>query len=69
MKKECMSCTSWKPVVGTDVKKAEFGNCRKIVVGKDVRIAGYALQTALTFCCKFYNGKEVKNADGKMETD
>ena len=56
MKKECRNCQHWKSPSISD-----FGNCRKIAVGKDVRIGNRLLQTSSNFGCKYFKKKEVSN--------
>jgi hypothetical protein len=65
---QCIKCTHWRYVVGTDFAVFDWGNCKKIIVGKDVRVSGYYLQTSFDFYCKYFEEKkEVK--DDAIDSD
>jgi hypothetical protein len=52
----CKNCRYWNRKI-----EGNFGLCRKIKVGKDVRIAGYFLQTGSEFMCMYNEPKAIDN--------
>lgn len=60
--KQCNNCKFWKG------NNPDRNLCSEIIVGTDVFISGYYLQTASTFGCIKYKEKEVKD-DSLSDSD